>query len=272
MHKLCKWGDNLHTIMIFRNGMFNVITFQNLVGKLKIFIFTSILTPWGRVTHICFSKLTIIDSDDGLSPERRQANIWNNAGILLIGTLRTSFSEILSKIHTFSFKKMHLKTSSAKRRPFCLGLNVLSFRDSTIENTWGLRRISLLHQQLSMVPFHSSTTHFLKTAHNRHHIPPSTYILSSDLSCHPVPTIVTPLLWVSLNQIPFVNSLESHLFNMKHNSTHKPRGPQIIINVSDCVNKTGYISCGWHVCAFLLFLFHQSPGQKSQIVIIFLTK
>ena len=30
------------------------------------------------------------------------------------------------KIQTFSFKKMHLKTSSVKRRPFCLGPNVLS--------------------------------------------------------------------------------------------------------------------------------------------------
>ena len=84
------------------------------------------LTHWGQVTHICVSKLTIIGSDNGSSPERCQANIWTNAGILLIGTLGTNFSEILSEIHTSYFKKMHLKTSSAKRRPFCLGLNVLN--------------------------------------------------------------------------------------------------------------------------------------------------
>ena len=36
-----------------------------------------------------------------LSPERRQANIWTNDGILLIGTLGTNFSEILSQVHTF---------------------------------------------------------------------------------------------------------------------------------------------------------------------------
>ena len=83
------------------------------------------LTHWGWVTHFCVSKLTIIDSDNGLSPERRQAIIWTNAGILSIGTLETNLSEILSEIHTFSFKKMHLKTSSGKRRPSCLGLNVL---------------------------------------------------------------------------------------------------------------------------------------------------
>ena len=84
------------------------------------------LTHWGRVTHICVSKLTTIGSDDGLSPGLRQAIIWTNAEILLTGHLGTKFSEILIEIHTFSFKKMHLKMSSGKWHPFCLGLNVLS--------------------------------------------------------------------------------------------------------------------------------------------------
>ena len=78
------------------------------------------------MTHICVGKLTIIGSDNGLLPERRQAIIWTNAGILLIGPLGTNFSEFLIKIQTFSFKKMRLKVSSAKRWPFCLGLNVLT--------------------------------------------------------------------------------------------------------------------------------------------------
>ena len=85
------------------------------------------LTHWGREKLICVGKLTIIASDNGLSPIRRQAIIWINAGILLIiRPLGTNFSEILIEIHTFSFKKMHLKMSSAKRRPFCLGLNELT--------------------------------------------------------------------------------------------------------------------------------------------------
>ena len=33
------------------------------------------LIHWGRVTHICVGKLTIINSDNGLSPGRRQAII-----------------------------------------------------------------------------------------------------------------------------------------------------------------------------------------------------
>ena len=71
--------------------------------------------------------LVVLDgSDSGLSPGRHKAIIRTNAGILLIQNLGTSFSEILSKIHTFSFKKMHLKISSEKWRPFCLSLNVLT--------------------------------------------------------------------------------------------------------------------------------------------------
>ena len=84
-----------------------------------------LLTHWGRVMHICVSKQTIIGSDNGLSPGRRQAIIWTNAGILLIGPPGTNFSEISIKILTFSFVKIRLKVSSAKWRPFCLGLNVL---------------------------------------------------------------------------------------------------------------------------------------------------
>ena len=85
-----------------------------------------LLTHWGRVTHLCVSKLTAVGPDNGLSPGRRQAIIWTNAGILLNESLGTTFSELLAKTHTFSFKNMRLKMSSGKRWPFCLGLNVLT--------------------------------------------------------------------------------------------------------------------------------------------------
>ena len=78
------------------------------------------------MTHICVNKLTIIGSDNCLSPDRRQAIMWTNAGILLIRPSGTNFSEILIAIDVFSFKKIYLKMSSAKWRPFCLGLNVLT--------------------------------------------------------------------------------------------------------------------------------------------------
>ena len=76
------------------------------------------LTHWGRVTRICVGKLTIIGSDNGLSPERHQAIIWTNAGILLIGPLGTNLIEMLNE--------MRLKMSSVKCCSFRLGLNVLT--------------------------------------------------------------------------------------------------------------------------------------------------
>ena len=84
------------------------------------------------MTHICVSKRTIIGSDNGLSPSRRQAIIWNNAGLLLIEPLGTNVSEISIRIQTFSFKKLHLNMSSAKWRPFCLGLNELTTKKAQV--------------------------------------------------------------------------------------------------------------------------------------------
>ena len=114
-----KWTFNIHDLVFSQETKYD-------------FCF---LTHWGRVTHICVSKLTIIGSDNGLSPDRRQAIIWTNAGILFIGPLGTNFSEILIEILTFSFKKMCLKVSSVKWRPFCLGLNVLK-RIVRVVQTW----------------------------------------------------------------------------------------------------------------------------------------
>ena len=80
-----------------------------------------------RVTHIAVSKLTLIGSDNGLSPGRRQAIIWTNAGILSIRTFGTIFNEIIIKIHKFPFEEMHLKIPSEKCRQFCPGRNVSAF-------------------------------------------------------------------------------------------------------------------------------------------------
>ena len=86
------------------------------------------LTHWGRVTHICVSKFTIIGSDNGLSPGRRKTIIWTNAKILLIGPIRTNFGEILIKIHSFSCKENVLENTVRKMaailsRPHCVKCN-----------------------------------------------------------------------------------------------------------------------------------------------------
>ena len=106
------------------------------------------------MTHICASKLNIIGSDNGLSPDRYQVIIRTNAAILLISPLGTNFSEILTEIHTFSFKKTQLNMSSAKCGTFCLGLNVLQeaswphmplwiVSEMTVWYCWGLGEYSI---------------------------------------------------------------------------------------------------------------------------------
>ena len=79
----------------------------------------------GWVMHKCISKLTIIGSDNGLSPGRRQAIIWTNVGLLSTGHLDTNFREILIEIYIFLFRKMHLKMSSRNLWPCCVRLNSL---------------------------------------------------------------------------------------------------------------------------------------------------
>ena len=54
-------------------------------------ILSNVLTHWGRVMHRCGSKLTITGSDTGLPHGQRQAIIWTNDGILLIGSLGKKF-------------------------------------------------------------------------------------------------------------------------------------------------------------------------------------
>ena len=113
------------------------------------------------MTHICVVKLTIIGSDNGFSPGRRQVIIWANAGILLIGPLGTNFSEILIGILTFSFKKMHLKMSSAKWRPFCLGLNVL-------RDLFFLVHACVVNDSLTIIVAVRNSTSLILTIYSRH--------------------------------------------------------------------------------------------------------
>ena len=103
MQKICNSIDNSLELCLFgtKPSIFSVLNNSTHAW----------LTHWGRVTHICVSKIIIIGSDNGLSPGRRQAIIWTNAGILLIEPSGTNFSEILIEIHTFSFKKISASMS-----------------------------------------------------------------------------------------------------------------------------------------------------------------
>ena len=131
------------------------ITFNacNIMGWIAVTVAIKCLTHWGRVTHICVIEPTIIGSDNGLSPGRRQAIIWTNDGILLTGPWGTNFSEILISIQTFSFKKMHLEMLSAKRRPFCLSLNVLILKHMCIFQCL-YNNITPIYSYYSMIEIH----------------------------------------------------------------------------------------------------------------------
>ena len=123
-----------------------------------IYDHTSLNVSWGRVTHICVSKLTTIGSDNGLSPGRRQAIIWANAEILLIGPLGINFNEILIKINSVSFTEMHLKISSAKWCLFRLGLNQLITTINCIPHMLPVYQSHVLH---CLIPLQYHSAHFI---------------------------------------------------------------------------------------------------------------
>ena len=50
---------------------------------------------------MCVGNLTIIGSDNDLSPGQRQAIIWNDAGVLLMGPLGANLIEIVIEIYIF---------------------------------------------------------------------------------------------------------------------------------------------------------------------------
>ena len=78
------------------------------------------LTHWGRVTHISVDKLTIISSDNGLSPGRRHAIIWTNAGTLLDPSEQTPV-KFQSKFKYFRSRKCIWKSRQKNGGHFVLG-------------------------------------------------------------------------------------------------------------------------------------------------------
>ena len=82
------------------------------------------LTHWGRVTHICVSKKNIIGSDKGLSPGRRQAITWTNAGILLVGHLGRNFSVIsIESLIENAFESVVCEMAAILSRTQCINFN-----------------------------------------------------------------------------------------------------------------------------------------------------
>ena len=99
------------------------------IGRVITALDCTSLTHWGRQTHICVIKLTIIGSDNGLSPSHYLNQCWNIVNWTLSNKLQWNFN----RNSNIFFKKMCLKVSSVKWWPFCIVLNVLKhFSKNTV--------------------------------------------------------------------------------------------------------------------------------------------
>ena len=77
------------------------------------------------MTHVCVGNLTIIGSDNGLSPGRRQAIIWTSAGILLFWTLGNKLQWNFNRnsnifIHENAFENVVCEMASILSRLQCV--------------------------------------------------------------------------------------------------------------------------------------------------------
>ena len=117
------------------------------------------LTHWGRVTHLCVSKLTSIVSDNGLPHGRRRTIILSNAGILLIGPLKKLQWHFNRNSHIFieenTFENVVSEVSAILSRSQCVHLSKWAFSQAAYRLLflwWFLRRSCFETQQDAPVP------------------------------------------------------------------------------------------------------------------------
>ena len=88
--------------------------------------------------HICVSKLATIGPYNGLSPCWRQAIIWTNARIMLLGPSEIIFIWILIAIHTFYSRKyiwkVVRKLAATFSQPQCVKLSFVHSISSLYSN------------------------------------------------------------------------------------------------------------------------------------------
>ena len=121
---------------IYRSNMNQFAVLQSIL-RLGSFLPRAIMvTHWGRVMHIYVSKISIIHSDNGLSPAGRHANIYPSAGILLIKALGINISGILIEINIFPLKKCIRKLRLQNGVYFVSAWNLTSLRTAVCLQTY----------------------------------------------------------------------------------------------------------------------------------------
>ena len=84
------------------------------------------IAHWGRVTHICVDKLIIIGSDNGLSPDRRQASHYlNQCSIIVNWILANIFQWKFNQntaifIEDYARENVVCEMASTLSRPQCV--------------------------------------------------------------------------------------------------------------------------------------------------------
>ena len=131
--------------------------------RIRHVIHVTTLTQWCRVTHICISKLTLIGSDNGFSPARRQAIIWYSAGILLNQNLWTNLSETLRDVTHFhsrnASENVVYEIATILSRPQCVNCR---FTVSIMARSWALRPAERFRRKWYL--------YTVKPVYNTHHM------------------------------------------------------------------------------------------------------
>ena len=106
----CWFWNVRHHHLYFRQRWVNVFSLLDH----QLYPATDSLTHWGRMTHICVSKLTIIGSD----------NWYRLAGVKRLSEPMLGYYQLDRSKQTsvnsciFQFRKLHLQLSSGNWRPF----------------------------------------------------------------------------------------------------------------------------------------------------------
>ena len=107
------WGNDLEAIM------------ANMIFHVSV---TWPLTHWGRMTHICVSKLTITGSDNGLSSGRHQAIIWDIVNWNVVNKLQWNLKRnSYIFIQENAFENVVCEMAAILSRPQCVKVCGLSW-------------------------------------------------------------------------------------------------------------------------------------------------
>ena len=151
-------GDSLH-----KGPMTQSFDFVVVVIELKKLL---ILTHWGRVTHICVSKLTIIGSDNGFVAWPAPSHYLNQCWIIVNWTLRNKLQWNLNRnsnifIQENAFESVVCETAAILSRPQCVKLNKLLNRrhKSSCEAAvmcYAERQQTMVYEQSTWIEFKCS--------------------------------------------------------------------------------------------------------------------